>query len=69
MKKIRFVVALTTRDNDYQQEQEAAAQETARRLGVDVEIIDANNDPLNQGKPKWGVQSAQCQKRDQPGTG
>src|SRR5437773_10998932 len=48
MKKFRFLVALTTRDNDYQQEQEAAARETARRLGVDVEIIDANNDPINQ---------------------
>src|SRR6266851_2738221 len=37
MKKFRFLVALTTRDNDYQQEQEAAARETARRLGVDVD--------------------------------
>ena len=50
MKKFRFLVALTTRDNDYQQEQEAAARETARRLGVDVEIIDANNDPINQSQ-------------------
>src|SRR5260370_12008503 len=50
MKKFKFLVALTTRDNDYQQEQEATAQETARRLGVDVQIIDANNDPINQSQ-------------------
>ena len=50
MKKFKFLVALTTRDNDYQQEQEAAARETARRLGVDVEIIDANNDPIVQSQ-------------------
>lgn len=50
MKRRKFLVALTTRDNDYQQEQEAAAQETGRRIGVDIEIIDANNDPINQGQ-------------------
>jgi ribose transport system substrate-binding protein len=50
MKKFKFLVALTTRDNDYQQEQEATAQETARRLGVDVQIIDANNDSINQSQ-------------------
>ncbi len=50
MKKFKFLVALTTRDNDYQQEQEIAARETARRLGVHVEIIDANNDPIGQSQ-------------------
>jgi ribose transport system substrate-binding protein len=50
MKALRFLVGLTTRDNDYQQEQEAAAKETARRLGVDLEIIDANNDPISQSQ-------------------
>src|SRR5260370_360816 len=50
MKKLKFLVALTTHDNDYQQEQEATARETARRLGVDVQIIDANNDPINQSQ-------------------
>jgi ribose transport system substrate-binding protein len=50
MKKFKFLVALTTRDNDYQQEQEIAAQEKARRLGVDVKIIDANNDPIGQSQ-------------------
>ena len=50
MKTLRFLVGLTTRGNDYQQEQEAAAKETARRLGVEVEIIDANNDPVSQSQ-------------------
>jgi ribose transport system substrate-binding protein len=50
MKAFRFLVGLTTRDNDYQQEQEAAAKETARRLGVDVEIIDASNDAVSQSQ-------------------
>jgi ribose transport system substrate-binding protein len=50
MKAFRFLVGLTTRDNDCQQEEEAAAKETARRLGVDVEVIDANNDPVSQSQ-------------------
>lgn len=50
MKKFKFLVVLTTRDNDYQQEQEIAAREKARRLGVDVEVIDANNDPIVQSQ-------------------
>ena len=50
MKKLKFLVSLTTKDNDYQQEQATAAEETARRLGVDVDIIDANNDSINQSQ-------------------
>jgi ribose transport system substrate-binding protein len=48
MKKLRFLVSLTTRDNDYQLEQAAAAQEAARRLGVDLEILYADNDAITQ---------------------
>src|SRR5215471_8212084 len=50
MKNFKFLVALTTRNNDYQLAQEVSAQETAHRLGVDVEIIDANNDPISQSQ-------------------
>ncbi len=50
MKNLRFLVSLTNNDNDYQQEQAAAAQKAARRLGVDVEIIHANNDSLAQSQ-------------------
>lgn len=50
MKKLSFLISLTNNDNDYQQEQAAAAEKTARRLGVDVKIIHANNDALAQSE-------------------
>jgi ABC-type sugar transport system substrate-binding protein len=50
MKRLNFLVSLTNNDNDYQQEQAAAAEKTARRLGVDVQIIHANNDALAQSQ-------------------
>jgi len=50
MKQLSFVVSLTNNDNDYQQEQAAAAEKAARRLGVDVKIIHANNDALAQSQ-------------------
>ena len=48
MDNLTVVVALITRDNDYQAEQAAAATETASRNGVDVQIIYADNDAVNQ---------------------
>jgi ribose transport system substrate-binding protein len=48
MKKLRFLVSLTTRENDYQLEQAAAAQEASRRLGVECEILYADNDAITQ---------------------
>lgn len=50
MKRLSFVVSLTNDDNDYQQEQAAAAEKAARRLGVDAKIIHANNDALAQSQ-------------------
>jgi ribose transport system substrate-binding protein len=50
MKKLNFLVSLTNNDNDYQQEQASAAEKTARRLGVDVKIVHANNDALAQSQ-------------------
>jgi ribose transport system substrate-binding protein len=50
MKKLSFLVSLTNNDNDYQQEQAAAAENAARRLGVEVKIIHANNDALAQSQ-------------------
>ena len=48
MKKLRFLVSLTTRDNDDQVEQAAAAQDASRRLGADLEILYAENDAITQ---------------------
>ena len=42
------VVALTTRDNDYQAEQSASATEVASRLGVKINVIYADNNAVNQ---------------------
>jgi len=48
MKKLKFVVSLTTDDNDYQIEQSEAAEAAGRKMGVDVQIIHAQNDAINQ---------------------
>jgi ribose transport system substrate-binding protein len=50
MKRLNFLVSLTNNDNDYQQEQATAAERAARRLGVDVTIVHANNDALVQSQ-------------------
>jgi ABC-type sugar transport system substrate-binding protein len=45
---VNVVVALITRDNDYQAEQAASATDAAARLGAKVQIIYADNDAVNQ---------------------
>ena len=42
------VIALTTRDNDYQAEQSASAAEVASRLGVKINVVYADNNAVNQ---------------------
>jgi ribose transport system substrate-binding protein len=50
MKKLSFLVSLTNDDNDYQQEQASAAEQAGRRLGVEVKIVQANNDAVTQSQ-------------------
>jgi ribose transport system substrate-binding protein len=50
MKKLSFAVSLTNNDNDYQQEQASAAEKAARRLGVELQIVQANNDAVTQSQ-------------------
>jgi ribose transport system substrate-binding protein len=50
MKKLSFVVSLITQDNDYQIEQAASAEETAHRLGLDVQVAFADNDSIQQSQ-------------------
>ncbi|HUK49070.1 MAG TPA: sugar ABC transporter substrate-binding protein [Terriglobales bacterium] len=50
MKKLRVVVSLITQDNDFQIEQAAAAESAAAKLGVDVEILFADNDSIQQSQ-------------------
>jgi ribose transport system substrate-binding protein len=48
MDNLNVVVALITRDNDYQAEQAVSATEAAARLGVKLQVIYAENDAVNQ---------------------
>src|SRR6201987_5580279 len=50
MKKLNFLLSLTTNDNDYQIEQAASAEESARRLGAELRIIYAENDAITQSQ-------------------
>lgn len=60
----KFVVSLTNDDNDYQIEQAAAAHVAARKLGVHLEILHANNDAIEQSQQILKVvQSASAETR------
>jgi ribose transport system substrate-binding protein len=48
MSKLRVLVSLTTDDNDYQIEQAQSAESAARKFGVDLQLIYADNDAINQ---------------------
>jgi ribose transport system substrate-binding protein len=55
MKKLSFLLSLTTDDNDYQQEQANAAQQAARRFDVDLKIVNAQNDSIVQSQQLLNV--------------
>lgn len=48
MKKLKVLVALITQDNDYQREQAAVAEATAKRLNLDVQVLYAGGDAIAQ---------------------
>src|SRR5271166_3818958 len=48
MPKSKFLVSLTTNQNDYQLEQAQSAEQAARKFGVDIEVAFAENDAINQ---------------------
>jgi ABC-type sugar transport system substrate-binding protein len=48
MPKLKILVSLITNNNDYQLAQAQDAEEAARKLGVDAQIIFADNDAVNQ---------------------
>ncbi|HKW55842.1 MAG TPA: substrate-binding domain-containing protein [Candidatus Acidoferrum sp.] len=45
---MKFLVSLTNDDNDYQIEQAQSAEQAARKAGVDLSILYAQNDAINQ---------------------
>jgi ABC-type sugar transport system substrate-binding protein len=49
MKKLRIIVSLPN-DNAYQHEQGAAAKSTGERLGLDLQVIHANDDSITQSQ-------------------
>jgi len=50
MKKLKFLVSLRVEENPYQKQNETAARDVAHRLGVDIEILYANNDAITQSE-------------------
>lgn len=50
LKKLKFVVSLITSDNDFQQEQARVAEETAKRLKVDMQLLYAEGDAITQSQ-------------------
>ncbi len=50
MTKLRFVVSLSNKENDYQLEQAASAEEASHRLGIEIEIFYADNDAITQSQ-------------------
>jgi ribose transport system substrate-binding protein len=48
MDKLRILVSLTTDDNDYQIEQAQSAEQMARKLSVEIQIVYADNDAITQ---------------------
>ena len=50
MKKLSYVLSLTNSDNDYQLEQAAAAEAAAKRMGIQLQILSADNDAITQSQ-------------------
>jgi ribose transport system substrate-binding protein len=50
MKRLNFLLSLTTASNDFQTEQARAAEESAIRANVDLKILFADNDSINQSQ-------------------
>src|SRR5437660_5958196 len=65
MAKLRFVIGLITKENDYQMEQTASANAAAKELGVDVEIVYAESDAITQSTQLLKVIQAEPSLRPQ----
>jgi len=50
MAKLNVLVSLITEDNDYQKEHAAAAEDAARLLDANLQIVYADNDAVNQSQ-------------------
>jgi len=50
MSQLNFVLSLTNAENDYQLEQVTAAEEAAKRLGVQLRVVHSGNDAIDQSQ-------------------
>jgi ABC-type sugar transport system substrate-binding protein len=64
MKKLRFLVSLHNRENDFQVAQAQCAEATAHKLGIDAEIVSAEDDAVNQSTQL--LKAVQGKKEDRP---
>jgi ribose transport system substrate-binding protein len=64
MRKLEFVVSLMTNENDYQLEQAHSAELAAAKLGVDIQIVYADNDAITQSTQILKV--IQVEPKDRP---
>jgi ribose transport system substrate-binding protein len=62
MEKLSFVVSLVDRNNDYQRAQGVAAEDAARRLGVDVQVLFAAGDAVEQSQQLSAVIQSRTKK-------
>jgi len=63
VEKMKFVVSLTTRDNDYQQEQATSALAAAAKNGVEIELLYADNDAVLQSQQLLKVIQSNAESR------
>jgi ribose transport system substrate-binding protein len=63
-RKLRVLLSLITRDNDYQREQATSAQLTAGRLGVDLQVLFADNDAILQSSQILNVVQSTGERAD-----
>ena len=63
MAKLRYLVSLITKDNDYQMEQAASARSAAAELGIDAEVVLAENDAITKSTQLLKVSQADASVR------
>src|ERR1035437_6592979 len=64
MKKLRFLISLHGCKNDFQVAQAQCAEATARKMGIDAEIVLAEDDAVNQSTQL--LKAIQSQKEFRP---
>jgi ribose transport system substrate-binding protein len=64
MTKLNVLVSLITSDNDFQREQAASAEDAARRLDANIQIVYAGNDAVNQTQQLLKVIQGSTQRPD-----